>query len=111
MFKLAYFVLTLLNIYAHADISSISKSTSSTSNVTIPFEYPLYGQCDETWDEDIMDTKTICAVGCLMSSTSMGLAGTNIPIPIDKVNDNIKYFNSTPRTLNQWLKHNDGYGM
>lgn len=48
-----------------------------------------------------MDTKTICQVGCLMSSTAMGLAGTSIPIT-----DNV---DSTPKTLNEWLKNNGGY--
>lgn len=48
-----------------------------------------------------MVTKTICQVGCLMSSTAMGLAGTDIPIKA--------MIESTPKTLNQWLIHNDGY--
>lgn len=50
-----------------------------------------------------MDTKTVCNVGCLMSSTSMGLAGTNIPIKSRPEID------STPKTLNEWLRRNDGY--
>ena len=45
------------------------------ANMTIPFSYPLFAQCDEKWADDLMDTKTICDVGCLMSSTAMGLAG------------------------------------
>lgn len=52
-----------------------------------------------------MVTKTVCDVGCLMSSTSMGLAGTNIPI---KKSTNYE-LDSTPKTLNEWLKLNDGY--
>ena len=48
-----------------------------------------------------MVTKTICDVGCLMSSTAMGLAGTNIPIRA--------HLQSNPKTLNEWLKLNDGY--
>lgn len=51
----------------------------------------------------MMVTKTICQVGCLMSSTAMGLAGSNIPI---EVNPEIL---SDPQTLNQWLIANDGY--
>ena len=52
-----------------------------------------------------MDTKTICQVGCLMSSTAMGLAGADIPIQ-DLTNVNIS---STPKSLNEWLKMNEGY--
>ena len=53
-----------------------------------------------------MDTKTICQVGCLMSSTAMGLAGTQIQIPVK----NLTYhLDSTPKSLNEWLKNNDGY--
>ena len=50
------------------------------ANTTVPFEFPLFGQCDEPWADDIMDTKTICNVGCLMSSTAMAIAGSNIDI-------------------------------
>ncbi len=47
-----------------------------------------------------MDTKTICSVGCLMSSTAMALAGSRIPI---------EGGDSTPKSLNAWLKANGGY--
>jgi hypothetical protein len=50
-----------------------------------------------------MVTTTVCDVGCLMSSTSMGLAGSGIPI---KPQPNV---DSTPKTLNEWCKLNDGY--
>ena len=50
-----------------------------------------------------MDTKTICQVGCLMSSTSMGLAGKQIFIDVSSNTS------STPQTLNIWLKNNNGY--
>ncbi len=50
-----------------------------------------------------MGTKTICDVGCLMSSTAMGLAGSNIPIYKDP------YTASDPKTLNVWLRENGGY--
>lgn len=54
-----------------------------------------------------MDTKTICQVGCLMSSTAMGLAGTQIPI-IQSIKTKF-HINSTPKSLNEWLKNNNGY--
>ena len=47
-----------------------------------------------------MGTKTICDVGCLMSSTAMGIAGVQIQIEKE---------DSTPKTLNEWLRNNDGY--
>ena len=40
-----------------------------------PHDYPLYKQCDSRWGSDIIVSKTVCQVGCLMSSISMGLAG------------------------------------
>ena len=76
-------------------------------NITIPYEFPLFGQCDEKWADDMMGNKTICDVGCLMSSTAMALVGCDIPI----IDGERKDIVSTPKTLNQWLRHNDGYGM
>lgn len=57
-------------------------------------------QCDSAWGDDLMGTKTICDVGCLMSSTAMGIAGVVIPIDGE---------DSTPKTLNVWLRNNEGY--
>lgn len=44
-------------------------------------------------------------VGCLMSSTAMAIAGSNIPIK----NISSASVDSTSKTLNQWLRLNDGY--
>ncbi len=74
--------------------------TSSAANFTIPFKFPTFKQCDQLWANDLMDTKTICQVGCLMSSTAMGLAGTDIAINGTP---------SDPGVLNTWLKANGGY--
>ena len=70
-------------------------------------KYPYYAQCNGTWSDDYMGTnnKTICAVGCLMSSVSMAMAGYNIPI----MNDNGENMVTTPGTLNWWLQQNNGY--
>lgn len=76
-----------------------------TTNVTKPFDYPMLKQCVDPWGDDLMVTKTICQVGCLMSSTSMGLAGTDIQIPADT--DNL--VDANPGTLNKWLQDNGGY--
>ncbi len=45
--------------------------SASAASFTIPFKFPLFKQCDQPWANDIMDTKTICSVGCLMTSTVM----------------------------------------
>lgn len=72
----------------------------------IPRKYPYYTQCNASWSNDFMgsNNKTICAVGCLMSSVSMAMSGYNIPIDY-----NGKMVETTPGTLNYWLQQNDGY--
>lgn len=72
----------------------------------VPEAYPLYKQCDPRWAEDVIgidapptDRKTVCAVGCLMSSTSMVLAQRGILIDGQP---------STPGSLNAWLRANGG---
>jgi len=50
-------------------------SPLASGSPVIPFTYPLYKQCDSRWGNQLMQTQTICAVGCLMSSTSMAIAG------------------------------------
>ena len=66
-----------------------------------PYHYPLFKQCNSSWGNDVMVTTTICKVGCLMSSTSMALAGNGILI-----DDSIP---ANPGSLNSWLRKNDGY--
>ncbi|KAL0229498.1 hypothetical protein GEMRC1_014115 [Eukaryota sp. GEM-RC1] len=58
------------------------------------------GQCSQPWHSDIMVTKTICQVGCLMTSIASGLNGHDI---------SISGSSSNPRTLNQYLRHHGGY--
>ncbi|WZN65504.1 peptidase_C39_2 domain-containing protein [Chloropicon roscoffensis] len=65
-----------------------------------PSSYPLFKQCDPEWGSDYIKTKTICQVGCLMSSISMGLAGWKISLDGSP---------SNPGNLNNWLLENDGY--
>jgi hypothetical protein len=70
------------------------------SSPVVPFPYPLYKQCNTTWGNDVMLNETICAVGCLMSSTAMALAGhgiTDAGVTID------------PGTFNAWLRTHGGY--
>ena len=63
-------------------------------------KYPLYKQCNSEWRNDIISTKTICKVGCLMSSMSMALSGLGRKIDGGPIN---------PHTLNAWLKSHGGY--
>jgi hypothetical protein len=60
--------------------------------------YPMFKQCDPAWRNDQLGTSsnTICSAGCLMSSASMGLAGTVKP-------------DINPSILNKWLTQNGGY--
>lgn len=60
-------------------------------------KYPLFSQCDSQWANDRVGTsdRTICQIGCLMTSAAMALAGTG------------KSYN--PKTLNVWLTNNGGY--
>ena len=62
--------------------------------------YPLFKQCDPRWGSDLIATKTVCQVGCLMSSVSMGLNGWGVYVDAET---------SNPGTLNAWLKKNGGY--
>ena len=81
-------------------IAVLASTSVLATNFTIPFKFPIFKQCDQPWANDVMDTKTICSVGCLMTSTVMGLAGSNIPI---------NGASGDPRVFNTWLKANGGY--
>lgn len=73
---------------------------SAVGDRVVPFEYPLFKQCDTRWGSDIIETKTVCTVGCLMSSTSMALNGSGV-----RVGEN----GTNPGSLNAWLRANGGY--
>jgi hypothetical protein len=85
----------------------------------VPLAYPLFKQCDPAWGDDRIQVKTVCAVGCLMSSTSMALRerGVTIPLPAVKNIESEGWrrgqfnmaFDATPGTLNRWLLANGGY--
>eukprot|EP00466_Bigelowiella_natans_P013340 jgi/Bigna1/54449/estExt_Genewise1Plus.C_340049 len=79
-------------------------------NKTIPFEYPLFKQCDPAWGSDLMVTTTICKVGCLMSSTSMALNGSGIHINATLTSGGaVEAISTNPGSLNKWLQANGGY--
>eukprot|EP00042_Codosiga_hollandica_P028586 m.151051 g.151051 ORF g.151051 m.151051 type:complete len:357 (+) comp52812_c0_seq2:78-1148(+) len=88
--------------YTYADISSILlyQVSSSPPQTETPREYPLFLQCDPAWGNNLMQTSTICEVGCLMSSVSMALNSYAIPVNGSPAN---------PGTLNTWLQQNGGY--
>eukprot|EP00656_Telonema_subtile_P034288 TRINITY_DN38391_c0_g1_i2.p1 TRINITY_DN38391_c0_g1~~TRINITY_DN38391_c0_g1_i2.p1 ORF type:complete len:223 (+),score=32.71 TRINITY_DN38391_c0_g1_i2:114-782(+) len=74
--------------------------SSLASQQIVPFGYPTFKQCDTRWGNHTIETTTVCAVGCLMSSISMALAGHGIDVgsaPAD------------PGSLNDWLRANGGY--
>lgn len=75
------------------------------AGVTIPFQYPMFKQCNSTWKDNIMEgKKTICEVGCLMSSVSMALNGKGI-----EITNNAQLMIADPAVLNKWLRNNGGY--
>jgi hypothetical protein len=62
--------------------------------------YPLYKQCDGRWGSNSLGSRTVCAIGCLMSSVSMALNGLGKSVNGQSAN---------PGTLNSFLKSNGGY--
>ncbi|KAL4426791.1 hypothetical protein ABPG74_006588 [Tetrahymena malaccensis] len=65
-------------------------------------DYPLFKQCDDSWGSEELGPgpKTICRIGCLISSVSMALNSYGVQIDGQEAN---------PSTLNQWLSQNGGY--
>lgn len=80
--------------YPYANVSDIIRFKVN--------KYPVYKQCDPRWGSNVMgaNNQTICDVGCLMSSISSALAGTDI---------HIENVTSTPATLNEFLRTHHGY--
>ena len=88
--------------YTYEDMSDvIIYSVLPAERATVPKRYPLFQQFDYRWASDIMVTKTVSAVGCLMSSTSMALNGHSVQIS--------KGMPSNPGSLNSWLRTHKGY--
>jgi hypothetical protein len=63
---------------------------------------PKYYQCGQSWSPDPLNNgpKTICQVGCAMTSLAMILANQGVQLSKALAN---------PGTLNTWLKTNNGY--
>jgi hypothetical protein len=62
-------------VYPYANISDIISFHVD--------KYPMYKQCDPAWGDVKMGAngETICDVGCLMTSITMAMAGSGIPMP------------------------------
>ena len=67
---------------------------------TVGRNSPRYNQCDDRWGSLVMETKTICRVGCLMSSVASALASLGKTINGKTVD---------PGNLHQFLKWYNGY--
>jgi len=92
--------ITDIILYTVGPQPAAPKRSDLPSTAVIPLYYPLYKQCDPRWGNDTMVNVSICAVGCLMSSTSMAIAGKKILIAS---------IPSNPGVLNSWLRNNGGY--
>ncbi len=90
-----------------ADMGQIRSCGGSSGGSTggngcrIGRNFPLYKQCGQSWSNDRLgSSSTICAVGCLMTSVSSGMAGFGKSISGQTPN---------PRNLNSFLRSNGGY--
>ena len=92
--------------YARVNVSDILMYELLPAAATVPAAYPLFKQCDPAWGSDVIHVKTVCQVGCLMSSTAMALRQRHILIPPANASAPV---NATPGTLNSWLLANGGY--
>lgn len=115
--------------YARSNVSDMLmyELLPSPNVSTVPLAYPLFKQCDPRWGPDLIHVKTVCSVGCLMSSTSMVLRerGVGIPAGTRAVSGGVvsgaavsgtvvsgaaaALQSATPGTLNTWLLANGGY--
>lgn len=90
--------------YNYMDISDILMYSILPPKSYVPKYYPLQKQYDYRWGDDVIVTKTIRQVGCLMSSTSMALLAHGV-----KIDDGTQFVDSTPGTFNYWLRNHHGY--
>jgi hypothetical protein len=69
-------------------------------NCTLAIKWIRYEQCVPQWGNDPLGSKTICSDGAIITSIAMALATFNKGCPSTPCD---------PRTLNDWLKKNNGY--
>lgn len=86
--------------YPAAEISDVIEY--AVIKHTEPVAYPRFDQCDPRWGQAVMggNGKTVCQVGCLLSSISSALAGAGVPIAAMTAN---------PGLLNLYLRSHRGY--
>ena len=92
--------------YARVNVSDVIVYELLPARSVVPLPYPLFKQCDPAWGGDRIHVKTVCAVGCLMSSTAMALSQRGIHIPAASGGAKL---GATPGTLNSWLLAIGGY--
>ena len=90
--------------YGRSNVSDLLMYELLPAAARVPVAYPLYKQCDPSWGADAIHVRTVCAVGCLMSSTAMALAQRRIGIPSATATSA-----ATPGSLNAWLLAHSGY--
>ena len=95
-----FFNLTSYTYDSIADVIMYHYDFAMANTTRMSPAYPLYSQCDPQWGNDVMESTTVCKVGCLMSSISSALFGKNISIAGQP---------SNPGTLNAWLRGHNGY--
>ena len=90
--------------YARGAVADVLQHELLPPNALVPVPYRLLKQCDPAWGSDTIPAKTVCAVGCLMSSVSMALRQRDIEIP----DASGVMRNATPGALNAWLLRHAG---
>ena len=93
--------------YPYAAMSDVIIYSVFPPRAHVPKIYPLFKQADYRWGKDVIHTKTIAAVGCLMSSTAMALHGHGIRIA-HGVPRPLRGLPITPGSFNSWCQGHGG---
>ena len=88
------------NRYARSAVHDYLMYEVLPHDAIVPHGYRLFKQCDPAWGSTAIVHKTICAVGCLLTSTTMVLRSKGIQIDGE---------DATPARLNAWLQTHGGY--
>jgi hypothetical protein len=103
--------LVLLGLVALATATNLGRHLTvadDDSKWVFPMgNFTHYSQCDHKWGTHYMGNKTICEVGCFMSSVSSAVHDHGIKFQVKPFGE--MPVTSNPGTLNQWLRENNGY--
>ena len=55
-------------------VASLLIASIYTAGCKINRPAPVYKQCNSAWRNKMMDSKSVCAVGCMMSSVAAGMS-------------------------------------